>query len=158
MDKRNQNCWQAVLTPHRSLSRGGYLWLMGLVALVNLAVGTLFYTIGAWPVAGFAGLDVLAVWWAFHVNFADARRSERIVVTEHEVILERSFRGSLGQRQSFMRRWVRVDLDEDRERELVGGLYLVSRGMRTEVGQFLAPSERRDLAAALRSALAIPRI
>ena len=158
MDERNPKIWQVVLTPHRSLSRNGYVWLLGSVAAINLAVGTLFYAIGAWPVVGFAGLDVLLMWLAFRANFADARRAERISISAHELVLERFAKGKPAECLSFVRRWVRVDLVEDRERELVGSLFLVSGGVRTVVGQFLAPSERRDLAVALRSALAIPHI
>jgi uncharacterized membrane protein len=51
-----------------------------------------------------------------------------------------------------------VELEEDRERELIGRLLLVSGATRLSIGDFLAPAERKTLAAALKSALAIPRI
>jgi len=57
-----------------------------------------------------------------------------------------------------VRRWVRVELEEDRDRELIGSLLLVSGRTRVVVGEFLAPDERKTLATALKSALAIPRI
>lgn len=158
MQQCNPKTWQVVLTPHRSLSRQGVILVMGLVAVVNLAVGTMFFMIGAWPVAGFAGLDVLFMWWAFRANFADARRAERICITEHELILEHLSEGSAPRRQTFVRRWVRLHLEEDRERELVGGLFLVSHGNRTPIGHFLPPNEKRELAGALRAALAMPHI
>lgn len=158
MDHRNSKVWQATLTPHRSLNRQGFLVLMGLVILVNLIVAGVFVALGAWPIAGFAGLDVLLVWWAFRVNFADARKLERISITEHELVFERESERHPPEQQRFVRRWVRVELEEDRERELIGSLLLVSGRTRVAVGEFLAPEERRTLAAALRSALAIPRI
>lgn len=158
MEESNSKVWQATLTPHRSLSREGYLTLMALVIAVNLVVAGMFVALGAWPIAGFAGLDVLLVWWAFRVNFADARKLERIVVTEHEVVLDRLSEKHPPQQQRFVRRWVRVELEEDRERELIGSLLLVSGRTRVAVGEFLAPEERKTLATALKSALAIPRI
>ena len=158
MEQRNPKTWQAVLTPYRSLSRRGFIIVMVLVAAVNFVVGSVFYAIGAWPVLGFAGLDVLAIWWAFKANFADARRAERIVITEHELVLERLSEAQGREEQRFVRRWVRVDLEEDRERELIGGLYLVSGATRTAIGAFLPPSEKRELAGQLKAALAIPRI
>ncbi len=158
MDTGNTKTWQAVLTPHRSLSKHGFLLLMGLVITVNLAIGGLFAAIGAWPVAGFAGLDVLIVWWAFHANFAAARQLERISITEHELVVERQHGGSSPDQQRFVRRWTRVELDEDRERELVGRLTLVSGRTQLAIGDFLAPEERKTLALALRRAIAIPRI
>lgn len=150
--------WQATLTPHRSLTRQGFLTVMALVILVNLVVGGLFTMVGAWPIAGFAGLDVLLVWWAFRANFADARQMERIQVTEHEVVLDRLRANRPLEQQRFVRRWVRVELEEDRERELIGRLSLVSGQTRVALGDFLSPDERKTLAHALRSALAIPRI
>ena len=158
MEESNSKVWQATLTPHRSLTKQGFLIVMGLVVAVNLVVGGLFMAIGAWPVAGFAGLDVLLIWWAFRANFADARRMERISITEHELVFDRLSEKRPPEQERFVRRWVRVELEEDRERELIGRLMLVSGPSRISVGEFLAPEERKTLAAALKSALAIPRI
>jgi uncharacterized membrane protein len=150
--------WQAVLTPHRSLSKQGFLMVMSLVVIVNLLIGGLFFVIGAWPVAGFAGLDVLLLWWAFKANFADARCMERISITDHELVLDQLRANRIPLQQRFVRRWVNVVLEEDTERELIGRLILVSGSIRISVGEFLAPEERKTLAHALRSALAVPRI
>lgn len=158
METGKPNTWQATLTPHRSLTRQGFLAVMILVAAVNLVVGALFTAIGAWPVAGFAGLDVLLIWWAFRANFADARQMERISIDDHELVFDRMQANRPPEQKRFVRRWVRVELEEDRERELIGDLSLVSGGDRITVGAFLAPDERKTLASALRAALAIPRI
>ena len=158
MDTGNSKAWQATLTPHRSLTRQGFLALMLIVVAVNLVVGGLFVALGAWPVAGFAGLDILIIWWAFRANFADARQMEQISITDHELILDKLRKDKAQEQQRFVRRWVRVELEEDRERELIGRLLLVSGGWRVPVGEFLAPEERKTLAEALKSALAIPRI
>lgn len=158
MDTRNTKAWHATLTPHRSLSKPGFLLVMALVILINLVVGGLFMMVGAWPVAAFAGLDVLLVWWAFRANFANARQVERISITDHELVFDRLRGNQPPEQQRLVRRWVRVELEEDSERELIGRLMLVSGQVRIAVGDFLAPEERKMLAAALRSALAIPRI
>jgi uncharacterized membrane protein len=158
MDPSNSKAWQATLTPNRSLSREGFVAIMVLVVLVNLVVGGLFMAVGAWPVAGFAGLDVLIIWWAFRANFADARQMERISITEHELVLDRLRQDKPQEQHRFVRRWVRVELEEDRERELIGRLLLISGPTRMQIGEFLAPEERKTLASALKSALAIPRI
>ncbi|MEI8177299.1 DUF2244 domain-containing protein, partial [Aestuariivirga sp.] len=111
MDNCNSKVWQATLTPHRSLTRQGFFALMGLVVAVNLVVAGMFVALGAWPIAGFAGLDVLLIWWAFRVNFADARKLERISITEHELVLDRLSEKYPPQQQRFVRRWVRVELE-----------------------------------------------
>jgi len=158
MDESNSKVWQATLTPHRSLTREGFLVLMGLVIAVNLVVGCMFMAMGAWPITGFAGLDVLLVWWAFRANFADARQLERIFITDHELVFDRLIEKHPPLQQRFVRRWVRVELEEDKERELIGRLLLVSGPTRLAIGEFLAPEERKSLATALKAALAIPRI
>ena len=65
--------FSALLTPHRSLNRTGFLVLMGFVSVISFAAGLAFLLMGAWPVLGFFGLDVLAIYWAFRVNFRSAR-------------------------------------------------------------------------------------
>jgi uncharacterized membrane protein len=74
------------------------------------------------------------------------------------LILDKVRKDKAQEQQRFVRRWVRVELEEDRERELIGRLLLVSGGRRVPVGEFLAPEERKTLAVALKSALAIPHI
>ena len=37
--------------------------------LANLVIGLPMYLLGAWPVVGFAGLDVALLWWLFHRNY-----------------------------------------------------------------------------------------
>lgn len=152
----NPKSWVATLTPYRSLSRRGFVAVMALIALANFIAGLVFFAIGAWPVVGFCGLDVAIMYWAFRANFLDGRRVERIEITPHELILTASAAGTAPRQQRFVRHWVRVELEEDRERELIGRLFLRSHGTRTEIGRFLAPGERQSLAVALRRALAAP--
>jgi uncharacterized membrane protein len=156
MDETKPKTWRATLTPHRSLSREGFVVLMLVIAGFNFAGGLFFYLIGAWPVVGFMGLDVALVWWAFRANFADARRAEHIEITSHELVLRRLAKRRPAQEQRFARRWVRVELEEDRERELIGPLYLRFRGKRTEIASFLGAQERLAFAQALKAALINP--
>src|SRR5258706_10381726 len=86
--------FSALLTPHRSLNRTGFLVLMGFVCAVSFAAGLAFLLMGAWPVFGFFGLDVLVIWWAFRINFRDAKATEEIRVTSFELRVRRvSHRG-----------------------------------------------------------------
>jgi uncharacterized membrane protein len=156
MDHDTPKSWRATLTPHRSLSRGGFVALMVVIAALNFGVGLYFFSIGAWPVMGFMGLDVALVWWAFRRNYADARVAENIEITEHEVVLERLSEKHPPQEHRFVRRWVRVELEEDKVRELIGPLYLRSSDRRMEIARFLSPPERQAFAHALKAALINP--
>ena len=156
MDEIKPETWRATLTPHRSLSREGFIILMLVIAGFNFAGGLFFYIIGAWPVVGFMGLDVTLIWLAFRANFAAGRRAERIEINAHELVLERIAERRPPQVFRFMRRWVRVELEEDRDRELIGSLYLRFRGKRTEIASFLGAHERLAFAQALKAALINP--
>ncbi len=62
--------FSAIITPHRSLGSAGFLVFMLVVSGISFASGMLFLMIGAWPVFGFFGLDVLLIYWAFAPIFA----------------------------------------------------------------------------------------
>src|SRR3977135_699572 len=86
--------FSALLTPHRSLSRTGFLVLMGFVTVVSFAAGVAFWLMGAWPVFGFFGLAVLAGTWAFRINFRHGEATEEIRMTHSELRVRRvSHRG-----------------------------------------------------------------
>jgi uncharacterized membrane protein len=154
MEESKSRRWSVTLTPHRSLSREGFIALIAILVLINFAGGMLFIVAGAWPISGFMGLDVVLVWWAFRRNYADADKAERIVVDNDLVTLQR--RSVQGTRETleFNRRWLKVELEYDQAREMVGRLLLIYRGGLIEVGSFLGGEERRSLSKALRAALA----
>ena len=156
MDESNPKTWRATLTPHRSLSPKGFVILMSVIAGMNFAGSLFFYIIGAWPVIGFMGLDVALIWLAFRANFAAGRRAEHIEITAHELVLMRLAERKPAEEQRFARHWVRVELEEDSERELIGRLYLRFRGKRTEIASFLGARERLAFARTLKAALTNP--
>ena len=73
--------FSAVLTPHRSLGNIGFLVLMIVFGGVSFVSGIAFLMVGAWPIFGFFGLDVLLLYWAFRINYRHAAAYEEISVT-----------------------------------------------------------------------------
>ena len=71
---REPTIFSAVLTPHRSLSRKGFLALMLVAGGISLVTGTTFLLAGAWPVFGFCGLDVLLLYWALKLSYRRRKR------------------------------------------------------------------------------------
>ena len=69
--------FSAMLTPHRSLGRHRLSAVMALLGGVSFVAGMVFLLLGAWPVIGFLGLDVLLVYWAFRANYRAARPTRR---------------------------------------------------------------------------------
>jgi uncharacterized membrane protein len=144
--------FSALLTPHRSLSRTGFLVLMAFLSIVSFAAGLVFLLMGAWPVFGFFGLDILVVYWAFRINFRHAKATEEISITPSELRVRRvSHRGHVVE-------WVLnplwVQLDQKTHAEFgIEKLYLVSRGRRVSVASFLGADEKASFAKALTAAL-----
>jgi uncharacterized membrane protein len=142
----------ARLTPHRSLSQAGFLLLMAVLGGISFAAGMVFLLLGAWPVFGFFGLDVLLVYWAFRANYRDARAYEDVMVTTSELRVRKvSARGRVSE-WVFNPLWAKLDYEIDEEFGLQR-LYLVSRGRRLPIASFLPPQEKESFAAALAAAV-----
>lgn len=148
--------FSAVLTPYRSLGPNGFVVLMLAVSAICFACGILFWTIGAWPVAGFMGLDVAVVWFAFRLNYRAARAFEEIEVTPTEIRLAKTSAAGHRTEYRFNPVWVRLEV-ETVEDEGVTRIALFSRGRSVEVGGFLNPDDRTSFAAALKAALSAAR-
>jgi uncharacterized membrane protein len=144
--------FSATITPHRSLSRAGFVVLMLVVGLVSFVAGMVFLVAGAWPVFGFFGLDVLLIYWAFHVNYRAARAYEEVIVTASELKVRKvSHRGQVVE-WTLNPLWTRLDKQTHAEFG-IEKLFLVSRGQKLPVANFLGPDEKADFAAALGAAL-----
>ncbi len=148
--------FSALLTPHRSLNRTGFLVLMAFVSLVSFGAGLVFLSIGAWPVLGFFGLDVVAIYWAFRLNFRHAKASEEISVTPCELRVRRVSHRGHAVEWVLNPLWVQLDQKIDAEFG-IEKLYLLSKGRRVSVASFLGPDEKASFASALRAALQAAR-
>jgi uncharacterized membrane protein len=144
--------FSASLTPHRSLGARGFTTLLMLLGLISFAAGIVFLAMGAWPVTGFFGLDVLLIYIAFRINYARAAASEDYAVTPSELRVRRtSHRGEVAQ-WNFNPLWVRLHKDTHQEFG-VQRLSLVSRGKHLIIASFLGPQEKESFANALSAAL-----
>ena len=148
--------FSALLTPHRSLNRTGFLVLMAALSVISFAAGVVFLMLGAWPVFGFFGLDVLAVYWAFKINFRSAQAREEISVTQSELRVRRVNHHGRVAEWVLNPLWVQLDQEADEEFG-IERLYLVSRGRRFAIASFLGPDEKASFAKALRGALQAAR-
>ena len=125
---------------------------MGFLTAISFIAGFVFLLMGAWPVFGFFGLDVLIVYWAFRLNFRRAAATEDIVVTPYELRVRRvSHRGHVVE-WTLNPLWVQLD-KKVHEEFGIEKLYLVSRGRRLSIGNFLGPEEKASFANALGAAL-----
>jgi uncharacterized membrane protein len=143
--------FDAILRPHRSLGPRGFFVLMSAVVAVSFVAGVVFLSIGAWPVPGFLGLDVLLIYVAFRINYRAARRYETVQLGDDGLTVRVVDPKGKAKSWTFDPYWVRVTVDE-----LETGsnrLILSSHGRYLNVGSFLTPDERTEFADALRDAL-----
>lgn len=151
-----QTLFSALLTPHRSLNHASFMVLMAVLTLASFATGMVFLMMGAWPVFGFLGLDVLAIYWAFRINFQRARATEEISITHSELRVRRtSHRGHIIEWVSNPL-WVHLD-QRIHEEYGIERLYLVSRGRRISIATFLGPDEKLSFVKALSAALQLAK-
>jgi uncharacterized membrane protein len=144
--------FEAVITPHRSLGQTGFLLLMAAVGAVSFIAGMVFLMLGAWPVFGFFGLDVLLLYWAFRINYRTAAAYEVVTVTPIELKVRKvSHRGKVSE-WALNPLWVTLDRVAHEEFG-IERLFLVSRGRRLAVANFLSPDEKASFAKALAAAI-----
>jgi uncharacterized membrane protein len=141
----------AVITPHRSLSRRGFIVLISVLTAINTATAAVFLAMRAAPVPLFLGLDLIAVVVAFVASRRAALKRERIQVTTAEVrVVLESPKGehTIWQSPTAFTRVALVGPDED-DADLQ--LRLSDRAL--GVARALTRSERRDFAVALERAI-----
>jgi uncharacterized membrane protein len=144
-----------VIARRPSLDKRGFFILIGVLVVLNLAVGIMFVAMGAPPIPIFLGLDVLAVWLAFRASYRQGLRRERVRVSADlvEVIREDGVRSETV--WSSPTAFTRVAL-EDRGRYAAEVRLRVSRRA-LAVGQALGPRQRGELAEAIDAAIRAAR-
>lgn len=152
-DRAERPVFAATIQPHRSLGPGGFRVVMTLCCLAAVVASAPFVALGFWPVAGFFGLDILALYIAFRVNFRQGRSFEEVVLTPIELLFRRVTHRGERREWRFNPLWTKLHREHDDEFGLQR-LALVSRGERVVIAGELSPGERESLAEALSKALA----
>jgi uncharacterized membrane protein len=143
--------FEAVIVPHRSLSPRGLWLLIGAICTLSLMTTGLFWWLGAWPIAGFNGVEITTALLLMRYNARAIRAKELILLTASTLRIVRTGRDGTQSEREVPPAWLRVELQDRPGR--VPGLFLASHGAREEVGASLGEPEKRDLARALREAL-----
>jgi uncharacterized membrane protein len=126
-----------------------FKWLLVAFALLCLTVSGIFALLGAGPVLGFAGLELILLFVLLRTSFRRAATEEDVSVAGDATTVQRAGpkgRYTVARLQSY---WLQV------EPSLYGahGIVLRSRGTKISVGVGLPANEVRDLTAAVRGAL-----
>lgn len=142
-----------VLRPRRAMTKNQFIGLFVVIAMTTWAVAMLSYVIGNVFAPAFALLDCVFVAMALRWVWLSGNRVETIELDAEHCTVARSGREELA--FDAHPYWVRMQLEKAQEAppEILR-VVLASKGKSCEVGSFLAPDERRDLAEKLKTLLA----
>jgi len=143
----------AVITPNRSLSERGFVILISIITLANVASAAVFIALGAHWVPFFLGLDLAAVIVAFLISFRQARNVERVQVSPHQIVVTYETPRWTRVVWESPTAFTRVAVERDAEDGRVLDLKLALSGRETPVAAALSPRERADFARALEDAI-----
>jgi uncharacterized membrane protein len=127
--------------PNPVAGRPGLRISMGILVPCCAVAGSYFYSVGAWPITLFMGLNVVALWAAFQYVERHADDFERLTLADDRLILD-THNPDGDQHLEFNGFWVQIDL---RARSIGSGstLWLRSQGREVAFGRLMSDSECR---------------
>ena len=146
-----ETLFEAAIVPYRSLSPRGQRILVGLLTGLLMAGTLVFALVGAWPVGGFAGIELLAAIMFFRWHVRRMRAGELILLTHASLRIIRT--DPAGKRRELVLppAWLSAGMEERAGR--AAALMVRGQGRSVEIATALGEGERRDLALALNEAL-----
>lgn len=139
------------LFPQRSLKPEHFSKLLLVLITICTLSSIRFWIVGAWPVVLFLGLDVLALWFAFFLNYRRGRMFESVQLSDTDLIVGKTDAAGRFTSMRFEPYWAKVSV------QAVGGdtniLTISHHDKCIELGSFLVPHERREVADAIRNAI-----
>ncbi len=144
--------FEALLTPHRSLGRTGFMLIMGALLFSWAVTGAIFLSYGAWPVFGFFGLDVIGLYIAFRLNYRAARAREEVSVSRTALDIRKVAPSGKAEAHHFNPFWARFSVARHSEIGITG-MEVEGQGDRVAIGAFPNPDDRESFAAAFSRAL-----
>lgn len=143
------------LLTHRinSLNERGFGIVVSSLAGFSLTVAVMFSMLGAWLILPFAGLEAMALYWAYRWVGHHAQDSESLVIRGDAVVLAVQ-EAAQTRRYEFNRLWAQLVVRSQARghtRDL--RLALRSHGTEVEVGRYLDDGGRQRLALELKARL-----
>ena len=132
--------FEIVARPNSSLTAECKLLTFAAIGLISLIIALFFAFMGAWFVLPFAGLELLALGYAFYFVHCHSCDYERIIIVNDQLSVETRSYKTLSQ-TSFNRHWVRVFLKPSPNGDQQ--LYLGSHGKEVMFGHYFMTSKQR---------------
>jgi len=129
--------------PYRSLSKKGFRNLMFCVSFIFFSIGVYFWYLGAWPVFGFIGLDVVLLYYAFRINYRSGEIFETLKMEKEFLLVTRNFPSGKKQSWSLEPYWASVQLITPNRNEQ--SLIIKSKDKVVLIGSFLNNNDKEKL-------------
>lgn len=142
----------AEIKPNRSLSERGFIVLISVITVANVASAIVFLQMRALLVPVFLGADVLAIAVAFLLSFKAGRVIERVRVTSAAVVITYETAKASRVVWESPTAFTRVATERDDENRVMG-LKVMLSGRHAPVAAALSPGERGEFARALETAI-----
>ncbi|CAH2600852.1 conserved protein of unknown function [Rhodovastum atsumiense] len=147
--------FRAVIVPHRSLSPRALRTLIGVIVAASCLTAALVVALGAWPVVGFTGAEILLVALLLRHHAGGERTSETLSLNDSGLQVVRTDRHGRRREVVLPAPWLSVTLRDRPGR--VPALILSAPGLQEEVATMLGEEAKRVLAAELQQALQLRR-
>lgn len=145
----------AVLEPPRSLTARGLNRVMLILGAFSAVFSLGFLLVGAWPVVGFLGAEILVLWLVFQWSFRAQTARTYVRVTADEVDVRKVDGWGRERRASMASHFARVEFD--RTATGPNALRLATSRTAYPLGEFLTPRERETFARRLMQAISDAR-
>ncbi|HNU67348.1 MAG TPA: DUF2244 domain-containing protein [Methylotenera sp.] len=141
--------YKLIAKPNNSMSPRDTLMLVMGLATLSFVIAIAFARIGAWLVLPFAGLEILAISYAFYYIHLHSDDFDSITIKQDEVVVEKRNDKQLTT-TVFQRHWAQVSVrDVASGGGAIGkrGLFIRSHGQEVEFGRNFINDEQRDVLA-----------
>ncbi|MES9861037.1 MAG: DUF2244 domain-containing protein [Candidatus Thiodiazotropha sp. LLP2] len=142
--KRDSDESILILTPNKNLTWSQSKWLFLLLATPCLFVALYFYSIGAWLVLPFAGLEILVIGIGIYCQSCCAHTRQTIRIDCNQVRVSNNRQH--GSEKCFHKAWMKVIQNHDPRGWYPSRLLIGSHGEYIEIGKYLVEEERELLA------------
>ncbi len=140
-----------LIQPNRNLSWNKTKLVFLFLALCLCAVAWYFFSLGAWLVVPFVGLELLVIGFGLYLQCCHAHQQQVIQIDDNSISIGSGRNGA--QQACFPKAWSKIVQTRDPNGWYPSRLFIGSHGKFIEIGKYLIESERDTLAENLRCAI-----
>lgn len=126
-------------------------WILAIFGALCVSLGVAFALVGAQPVLGFMGIEIVLLWGAYRFCLRNTRMAEHLILSNQKLIFHRVDRSGNISITNLEPRWLNVEINQGKG--IASHIIITSKGRVHKVGAFLAPNEQIRLLNILKQAL-----